>query len=140
MSINSHLHLYVVSAERDIYSGEVLSVIMSGETGDLEIRAGHVPFLTLLRPGVLSFREQGSAEKKKSIYVSGGIVEVQALEVRVLADTVLRIDELDEKRLDNAQQAMQSKLQTATGEDYASALSQLSQILAQRRVIDNSKQ
>lgn len=139
MTNQSDINLHVVSAEKDIYSGLVSSVILSGHSGDFEVRSGHVPFLTLLRPGLLSFQIQGEDAEKKTIYVSGGIVEVQPNDVRVLADTALRIDELDEKRLEASQTMIQSKLATATGADYTSALSQLSQVLAQRRVLNTHK-
>ncbi len=129
-----HFHLYVVSAEKDLYSGRVVEVFASGSNGDFQVLPGHVEFLTLLRPGVLSFRE-AVGTKKKSIYVSGGIVEVQPQEMTILADAALRVDELDEERLNQAQQEIRHKLATATGADYSMALSQLSQVLAQCRTL-----
>lgn len=130
----SVFHLVVVSAEREMYSGEVSYVSCPGSEGELGVLAKHAPLMTRLRPGVLEMTLPDG--KQEHIYVSGGILEVQPDQVMVLADVALRSEELDEKRAEEAQREAEEKLQAQpTGLDYAAAQAELSEALAQIEAI-----
>ena len=45
------LQCNVVSAKETIYSGEVSMLIATGVEGEVGILPGHIPFITLLKPG-----------------------------------------------------------------------------------------
>lgn len=92
----SSFDLTVVSAEQEIFRGEVNSIQVSGVQGDLGVLPGHTPLLTEIKPGVLKINKDG---KLDVIYVSGGFVEIQPTVVTVLADTAIRGDELDKDRI-----------------------------------------
>lgn len=87
------MHVDVVSAERLIFTGQAEQLHIRGELGELGIFPRHAPLLTCIRPGLL--RLVLSGDRLESFFVSSGYLEVQPHVVTVLADTVIRSDELD---------------------------------------------
>jgi F-type H+-transporting ATPase subunit epsilon len=90
----------IVSAEEEIFSGDVIMVVASGEMGELGIAPRHAPLITRLKPGkvVLTLADG----ERKYIVVSGGILEVQPQVVSILADTAVRAEDLDEAKVQAA--------------------------------------
>jgi F-type H+-transporting ATPase subunit epsilon len=90
----------IVSAEEEIFHGEVTMVVASGEMGELGIAPRHAPLITRLKPGkvVLTLADG----ERKYIVVSGGILEVQPQVVSILADTAVRAEDLDEAKVQAA--------------------------------------
>ena len=99
--------LEIITAERQVYSGEVDMVIAPGVDGQLGILPKHAPLMTMLKPGELTIRKDG-----EDIYVavSGGFMEVLGNRVSVLADACERSDEIDEERAQQAMQRAQERL------------------------------
>jgi len=87
----------IVSAEEEIFHGDVTMVVASGEMGELGIAPRHAPLITRLKPGkvVLTLADG----ERKYIVVSGGILEVQPQVVSILADTAVRAEDLDEAKV-----------------------------------------
>jgi len=87
----------IVSAEEEIFHGDVTMVVASGEMGELGIAPRHAPLITRLKPGkvVLTLADG----EKKYLVVSGGILEVQPQVVSILADTAIRAEDLDEAKV-----------------------------------------
>lgn len=126
---------HVVSAEEEIYSGEVVSISATGTLGDLGIMPGHTPLLSPLVPGPVVLRNEAGEEE--IVYVSGGILEVQAKEVTILADTAVRAADVDEAAALEAQkQAEQALTNTSSEINYAVAAAQLAEATAQIRTIN----
>ena len=99
--------LEIITAERQVYSGEVDMVIAPGFDGQLGILPRHAPLMTMLKAGELTVRKDG-----EDIYVaiSGGFMEVLGNRVSVLADACERSDEIDEERAQQAMQRAQEQL------------------------------
>ena len=76
-------HLKVLSVSGELFDGEVISLSLRGAEGDLAVYAGHVPFITTVRPGkcVITLPD----ESEISSELSSGILEVAKDEVRLLA-------------------------------------------------------
>jgi F-type H+-transporting ATPase subunit epsilon len=124
----SAIHVDVVSAEESIFSGEAQFVVLPGEAGELGIYPRHAPLITRIKPGVVRIRTAAGAEE--SIFVAGGILEVQPHIVTVLADTAIRGKDLDEakanealKRAEEAHRNAKDKLDIAKVEAEISVLS-----------------
>lgn len=132
------LHLDIVSAEKEIFSGRAESITVSGVLGDLGILPGHTPLLTMLKPGLIHVRKQGGSEE--IFYISGGTLEVQPEIVTVLADTAVRAEDLDEmaaiEARDHAEKAASSR---KTDIEYSKTLSELAEASAQLRAIKQIK-
>ena len=131
----------IVSAEAQIFDGHVAMLVATAIAGELGILPGHAPLLTQLVPGPI--RLVFSQEKEEIFYVSGGFIEVQPDMILVLADTVLRSEEINVQTVERAKnQALQSvqKQDQDTDFDYSLAKSTLAESLAQLRTLQKSKQ
>ena len=84
----------IVSAEEEIFHGEVVMVVATGEMGELGIAPRHAPLITRLKPGKLVLTLVDG--EKIDIVVSGGILEVQPQVITILADTAIRAENIDE--------------------------------------------
>ena len=105
----------VVSAEESIFSGDAELVSLPGKSGELGILPGHVPLITLIRPGFVRIRVPGKQEPEQ-VFVAGGVLEVQPDLVTVLADTAVRSKDLDEAKAAKALEEARALRQKATGE------------------------
>ncbi len=125
------LHVDIVSAEQQIYSGEATMVIAPGEAGELGILPEHVPLLTRIKPGTVRVHPAGGGEEEV-IYVSGGMMEVQPDRVTVLADTSVRAHDLDEAKAMEAERLAKEALANRTSAmEIAQAQAELAQAAAQ---------
>jgi F-type H+-transporting ATPase subunit epsilon len=86
------LHFELVSPEKLVFSGEVEQVDVPGAEGDFGVLAGHAPFVTTLRPGILIVHGGGAAQR---IVVLGGFAEVSAEGLTVLADVAEAVEDID---------------------------------------------
>ena len=100
--------LEIITAERQVYSDEVDMVIVPGFDGQLGILPRHAPLMTMLKPGELMVRKNGTEDMY--VAVSGGFMEVLGNRVSILADTCERSDEIDEERAEQAIQRAQERL------------------------------
>ena len=128
------LRLDIVSAEKQIFSGDVASVLVTGEEGELGIAPGHSQLLTILRPGYV--RALMANQTEEVFYISGGMLEVQPYIVSVLADTAARADDLDEAAAQAAkEQAEKALAGKMAAMDFARATTELAEAIAQIRAI-----
>lgn len=130
----SQFELTVVSAESQIFNGEVTSVRVSGVDGELGIYAGHTPLLTAIKPGMVKFTLADG--KEEFVYVSGGFLEVQPKAVTVLADTAIRGEELDEQRILAAKRRAEESLSKTNDADLTA---KLAREIAKLRVYELTK-
>lgn len=132
------LRLEIVSAEKEIFSGEAVMVFVTGEMGELGISPGHSQLLTTLRPGYV--RVTLPNHNEEVFYVSGGMLEVQPYIVTVLADTAMRADDIDEASAlaakELAEKTIAGKLSSI---DMAKATAELAEVSAQIRAIQQLK-
>ena len=128
------MHCDIVSAEQQIYSGRVESLVAAGSLGDLGIHPGHAPLLTALIPGPVRIITQEGEEE--IFYVSGGFLEVQPGTVHILADTAVRAHDVDEANAAQAMKEAEDAIADQSAEmEYAEAASQLAQAAAQIRTL-----
>jgi len=130
------LRVEIVSAEQEIFSGEAEMVIASAQMGEVGIAPGHTPFITRIKPGEIRVKTAGD-EEELDIYVSGGILEVQPYIVTVMADTALRVDDIDEAAAQKAKEEAEAALAgSKPGEiDYGAVQAQLAEASAQLQLI-----
>lgn len=90
-------HFELVSPERQLFSGAVEQVVVPGSEGDFGILAGHAPFVSSLRPGILTIHGGG---QPKRLYVRGGFAEVSSGGLTVLAERATPVEELRADQID----------------------------------------
>ena len=131
----STIEVHIVSAEKEIFSGEVNAVFASAEGGEVGIFPQHAPFLSRLKPGPVRIRVEGQPDEH--FYVSGGIIEVQPTVVTILTDTAARGGDLDEAKVQEVKQRAEEALQTKLSDvETAKALAELAEAAAQLRMIE----
>jgi F-type H+-transporting ATPase subunit epsilon len=81
----------LVSPERQLFSGQVEQVVVPGAEGDFGVLAGHAPFVSSLRPGILTIHGEG---QPKRLYVNGGFAEVSEGSLTVLAERATAVEDL----------------------------------------------
>ena len=125
----------IVSAEAEIFHGEVQLVVATGELGELGIAPRHAPLITRLKPGYVRVTLVGGEQQE--FYISGGILEVQPQVVSVLADTAIRAADLDEAKARAAKDEAE-RLLAGRGEaqDLAEAQQLLMQATAQLQALE----
>jgi F-type H+-transporting ATPase subunit epsilon len=129
------IHIDIVSAEGQIFSGEASAVFVPGSQGELGIYPRHAPLLTTLKAGEVRVQSEGHEEQ--SFYVGGGALEVQPHLVTVLADTAARARDLDEAQAQAAKQRAEEALKGRGDKiDLAEAQAELARAVAQLRAIE----
>lgn len=129
------VHVDVVSAEEQIFSGEAEYAVFPGEVGELGILPRHSPLLTRIRPGAVRLKIP-DRDEYELVYVSGGILEVQPTLITLLADTAIRAKDLDEAEAVKAKQKAEEAMRNRSADvSYAAAEAELAQALAQLQTI-----
>ena len=129
------IHVDIVSAEGEIYSGAAKMVFLPTAEGEIGVAPRHAPLLTLLKGGEV--RVQPVDGPEQSFYVGGGALEVQPARVTVLADTAARAHDLDEAAAlaarQRAEEALAGKIDKL---GQAEALAELARAAAQLKLIE----
>ena len=127
------IHVDIVSAEEEIYSGLAEMVFAPGVLGELGIAPRHAPLVSQLKPGEVRVKTD---KEELSFYISGGILEVQPHLVTVLSDTAIRAADLDEaKALEAKKRAEEALADRASDIDFAKAQAELAEAAAQLQAI-----
>lgn len=128
------IHVDIVSAEAEIFSGLAEMVFAPGADGELGILPRHAPLLTTLRPGEVRVKIPNGNEE--SFYVSGGILEIQPHVVTILSDTAMRAKDVDEAAALEAKQRAERAMEDRSSDiDYAKAAGELAAAVAQLQAI-----
>jgi F-type H+-transporting ATPase subunit epsilon len=129
------VHVDIVSAEKEIFSGTAEMVFAPAELGEVGISPRHAPLITKLNPGEV--RVKVSDNESYPFYISGGLLEVQPHLVTILADTAIRAKDIDEAAALDAKAKAEEALADKSGKiDYATAQAQLAQAVMQLRTLD----
>lgn len=133
------VHLDIVSAESEIFSGLAELVVATAILGEIGVTPGHAPLLTALKPGQVRVVKQGGEEEL--FFVSGGILEVQPNRVTILADMAERAESLDEAAALEAKKKAEEALADKHAEiNYAEAAAELARSVAQIRLIQKMRE
>jgi len=136
--MNMTVHVDIVSAEKEIFSGLAEMVFAPAELGEVGISPRHAPLITKLNPGEV--RVKVNVNESYQFYISGGLLEVQPHLVTILADTAIRAKDIDEAAVLNAKAKAEEALADKSGKvDYATAQSELAQAVMQLRTLDRRR-
>ncbi len=128
------IHVDIVSAEGEIFSGPAEMVFVPAKEGELGIAPRHAPLLTLLKAGEVRVK---NADGEQSIFVGGGALEIQPGRVTVMADTAIRAKDLDEAAALAAKQRAEEVLAGKIDKlEQAEALAELARAAAQLKLLE----
>src|SRR6478609_183411 len=134
MASPNTIHVDIVSAEGEIFSGTASMVFAPGSQGELGIAPRHAPLLTMLKAGEVRVQTPDGGEQH--FFVGGGALEIQPNKVTVLADTALRAKDLDEDAALSAKQRAEEDLRGATDKlEMAEVVRELSRVNEQLKMI-----
>jgi F-type H+-transporting ATPase subunit epsilon len=129
------MHVDIVSAEQEIFSGPAEMVFAPAEMGEVGITPRHTPLLSRLKAGEV--RVQSPDGQELFFFVSGGMLEIQPHVVTVLADTALRAKDIDEAAALEAKERAERVLTDKSSEiEYARAQAELAESIAQLRTLE----
>ena len=111
------LHFELVSPERLVLSADVDMVTVPGREGDFGVLAGHAPFISTIRPGVVDVEDPDAAIR---VFVRGGFAEVTPKGLTLLAEEAIPVEELDAGQIAQAVQDAEEDLADAA-DDAAKA-------------------
>lgn len=125
----------IVSARRELFSGEVTRCVVYGTAGELGIYPRHAPLMTTLRAGEV--RVLKPDDEEISFIIGGGILEVMPHLVTVLVDHAVRATDIDEAAARHAKAEAERELLSRTGEmEIAEAEAKLAEALAQLQALE----
>jgi len=82
------MHLQLITLNGVIIDKDIYELMAPTTAGDIAVFPGHEPLVTMASPGALAVRhEKDDADNKLEYFaISGGIIEINPLAVRVLVD------------------------------------------------------
>lgn len=111
-----NIKLEVVTPERVVVSEESQIVASPGSLGEFGVLAGHTPFLTSLKTGIIRYTDAQGTER--FVFISGGFAEALPNKVTILAESAERRGEIDLERAKAAMERAQKRLEEErTSED-----------------------
>ncbi len=114
------LTLDIVTPYGHIFTDEVDEVVASGSEGEFGVLPQHVPFLTTLKIGILTYKK---GSETGYFFINWGYAEVGPDKVTILADSAERSDDIDIERAKEAMKRAEEKLKNAEKFDEARATS-----------------
>ncbi|MGY8989919.1 MAG: ATP synthase F1 subunit epsilon [Flavobacteriales bacterium] len=78
------MQLEIITAESQLFSGEVTSVKLPGMDGEFEILNNHTAVISTLDKGIIRVIDKNN--KTENFEVNGGVIEMQNNKIIVLAD------------------------------------------------------
>lgn len=131
------LKLEIITAERQVLSEDVNTVVAPGVDGELGILPHHAPLITILKPGEILTRKDG---QETYLFVSGGFLEVRPDKIIILADACERCEEIDIERAEAAKRRAEERLRTHPPEaDLARAQGALLRSLVRLKVAERTR-
>ena len=119
MEIPEKIHLEIVTADKQVFSGDVDSIIVPALTGYMGILPGHAPLLAELGLGEIIFT---TGDDMEDVFCSWGFVEVLPNRVVILAQTAELSSDIDLKRAEEAKARAEKLLMSGDPDvDYAAA-------------------
>ncbi len=105
----------LVSPERILFSGNVVSVIVPSCEGEMTVLAGHAPLVSTLKAGIVFV--QTTDNNGKEFFVNGGLVEINAASTTILAEQGRFLEDVNAAVLDQEILTVETKLTGSHDED-----------------------
>ncbi|MCX5736852.1 MAG: F0F1 ATP synthase subunit epsilon [candidate division NC10 bacterium] len=105
------MRLEVVTPSRLVVSEEITELVAPGSEGYFGVLPGHLPFITTLKMGELTF---WAGREEHHLAISKGYAEVRGDTVSILADSAERPEEIDLTRAERSRQRAEERLREWT--------------------------
>ncbi len=105
----------LASPEELVFAADVDMVVVPGVEGDFGVLPGHAPFISTVRPGVISVYQGDRIDER--LFVAGGFAEVNERRCTVLAGEAHPVDALDRGAVEARLGAAEDDLKDADNDD-----------------------
>ncbi|NWF87900.1 MAG: ATP synthase F1 subunit epsilon [Ignavibacteriaceae bacterium] len=110
---SKELDLEIISPEKKVFSGRVISVTIPGTKGNFQVLYNHAPLISTFETGIIKLE---LADKSKHIYTtSGGSVEVLDNKILILSDTVEHVEDINLERAKKSRERAEERLSKKGG-------------------------
>ena len=107
------LEFELVSPEKLLVSEAVEMVVVPGAEGDFGVMAHHVPFISIIRPGVVELHKKSGVEK---IFITAGYAETHETECTILAESAEPVSSLSREKVESELLTLRKDLEYAKDE------------------------
>lgn len=127
------MKLNIITPEKVVFSDDVDQVTIPTQDGEITVLPQHIPLVGLLKAGELIIKK---GDEIIPLAVSGGMLQVRADGVTILADTAERVEEILEERAEAARKAAEKLLaeKRFDAEEYAGIAAKMEKELARLKV------
>ena len=125
------LILDIVTPYGHVFTDEVDEIVASGSEGEFGVLPDHVPFLTTMKIGILTYKK---GSETGYFFVNWGYAEVGPDKVTILADSAERADDIDPARAEEAVKRAEERLKQIEKVDEARATSSLERAVTRMQV------
>ena len=127
------LTLDIVTPYGHVFTDEVDEIVASGSEGEFGVLPDHVPFLTTLKIGMLTYKK---GSETGIFFVNWGYAEVGPDKVTILADSAEKSDHIDVERAKEAMKRAEERLRKAEGIDEARASASIDRAIMRVQVAE----
>lgn len=151
MSDLLYIHLDIVTLEKPLFTGNVKQITVPTPLGEVTVLPQHIPLIISLTAGEIKLKvnEGEGIYSPDYIYiaVAGGFMEVKPhSQVNIIADSAMRVDEIDEKKALEAKEKAEALLKQyrdgkmhLSDQEFAGLSGQLAKALAELKVVKRKK-
>lgn len=112
------LNLEIITPEKPIFNDQIEAVTIPGTMGGFQILKDHAPLISSFEVGVIKVKKDAA----ETFYTtSGGTVEVSHNKVLVLADSIEKVNDIDQDRAEEAKKRAEERLRKKTEESIDEA-------------------
>lgn len=80
------MKIEVITPEKKVFEGDIKSIRVPGKKGSFQVLKDHAPIISTLESGLVIMVDSEGVEK--ILDISGGVIEVKANKIILLADSV----------------------------------------------------
>ena len=114
----AELNLEIISPEKPILKDQIDAVTIPGTLGSFQILKDHAPLISSFEIGIVKLKKVST----DTYYTTtGGTVEVNKNKVLVLADSIEKVEEIDEERAEQAKKRAEERLKRKHEEEIDEA-------------------
>jgi len=101
------IELRIILPHKTVFDDVCDHVIVPGKDGDFGVSAGHTPFMTVIRPGILDIY---NGENITKYALHDGFVSVENSKVTIVCETIEKADEIDRERAEAAKKRAEKRI------------------------------
>ncbi len=137
--MGSSMNLEIITPSDKVISEEIEDLYLPAYFGDAGILKNHLPYISLLKFGELSFED--SQKKRHYLYIENGILEVSGNSISVISDFAIKGEDIDPDAIARELEIVENEINSAssgdiTPRDLAEALIKKKKLISKKRIVE----